>query len=262
MLNPLLYLYAALNQFFFPMRSSIAWKGRSYLEKPVGTLLHLSDPQRKIIRHLNEKYPARFEEIVNERNALRNYHLLHLFDQIAEKWNWRPAKGGRLVDVGSKNFYYAPAIHAFFNPGQLTGIELDGFHLYRGFYTNASCANYYVKQLPNTAYNAINFKDYHEPVDGIVWLFPFVMKEDVVTWYLPLNAFEPDVLFQHARDILMPTGFIFMMNTDLEEFSLAGELLRSVGFEQKGLEVYDQGLLPKEITPYISLWGLRITTTR
>ena len=253
-MNPLLYLYAGLNQIFFSLRSRIAWEGRRYVEKPVETLRHLSDRQRGMIRHLNEKYPIRFEETLNEQNALRNYHLLHLFDEVSERFHWMPSAASRLIDVGSKNFYYAPAIHTFFNPSQFVGIELDGFHLYRGFYTNASCANYYAKQIPNTTYQVTNFKNYHASVDGIVWLFPFVLKEDVVTWYLPLHAFEPMTLFQHVREILSPMGFIFMMNTDLEEFSLAESFLRRIGLTQKGLEVYENGLLPKKITPYISLW--------
>jgi hypothetical protein len=253
-MNPLFYLYAGLNQIFFSIRSALAWEGRRYQEKPAGTLRHLSDGQRAIIGHLNKKYPARFEAFLNKQNALRNYHLLHLLDQVSERFHWRPKEGARLLDVGSKNFYYAPALHAFFMPRQFVGIELDGFHMYRGFYTNLSYANYYEKQISNTAYRVMNFKDYHAAVDGMIWLFPFVLKEDVVTWYLPLHAFEPMALFQHARNILAPEGFIFMMNTDVEEFSLSADFLRRIGFSQQGLEVYENGLLPKKITPYISLW--------
>jgi len=250
----LLFFYAGLNWVFFSIRSSLHWYGRHYQEKPAGTLSQLSDRQSVIIRHLHRQYPARFEETLNEQNAVRNYHLLHLFDQVSERFHWKPKEGERIIDIGSKNFYYAPAVHTFFKPRQFVGIELDGFHLYRGFYTNASYADYYAKQIPNTVYQVMNFKDYHEPVDGIVWLFPFVLQEDVLTWYLPRNAFEPMALFQHAREILCPTGFLFVVNTDMEEFTLTKEFLCRIGFKQKGLEIYENGLLPKKITPYVSLW--------
>lgn len=253
-MTPLLYLYDALNRLFFPLRSKLAWRGRDYHETPVGTLPHCSDRDRLIIDGLKAKYDVRFEAFLNEVNALRNYHLLGLFDAVSSRFNWKPDGGLRLMDVGSKNFYYASAIHAFFKPKVLTGIELDGFHLYRGFYSNASYADFYIKTLPDTTYQVMNFKDYRLSVDGIVWLFPFVLKEDVVSWYLPLGAFEPELLFRHARAILAPNGFVFMINTEEEEFVLASDLLRRAGFSRRGFTIYSEGLLPKKITPHVSLW--------
>jgi hypothetical protein len=252
--NPFFYLHAGLNQLFFPLRSAIGWKGRRYIEKPAGMLPDLSNRQQGIINNLKQQYGVAFEASLNEVNTLRNYHWLHLMDEIAEQFQWKPPAGIRLVDVGSKNFYYAPALHAFFRPKQLVGIEIDGYHLYRGFYSNASMGDYYAKTLSNTAYQTMNFKAYHTPVDGIVWFFPFVLKEDVVQWYLPLETFEPGLLFCHARRILSPGGFLFMVNTGEDEFLVAKELLCQAGFSEKGIAVYSDGLLPKKIIPYVSLW--------
>lgn len=253
-MNPLFYLYAGINQIFFPLRSAIGWKGRAYHEQAAETIPPVSDPQNEIIQHLRSKYAVRFEASLNAVNTLRNYHLLHMFDQVAERFCWTPGDAARIVDVGSKNFYYAASMQAFFKPKQLTGIELDGFHMYRGFYTNASYASFYAAQLPHTTYHVMNFKDYHEPVDGIVWFFPFILKEDVVTWYLPLNQFEPMALFGHAGKILSPGGFLLMVNTGEDEFTPASHLLKQAGFVQQGVDVYTDGLLPKRITPYVSLW--------
>ncbi len=253
-MSPLLAFYAALNQIFFPIRRKMAWRGRRYHEEPAGALLHLSNRERSIINGLKEKYAVQFERSLNEGNTLRNYHLLHLFDEAASRFHWKPPIGQRVLDVGSKTFYYAPGMHAFFKPNRLVGLEMDGFHLYRGFHSNASYADFYIQTLSNTTSQVMNFKDYGETVDGIVWLFPFVLKEDLVQWYLPLSAFEPELLFQHARTILAPNGFVFMMNTGEDEFSLASASLHRAGFLQKGVAIYSEGLLPKKIIPVVSLW--------
>ena len=191
---------------------------------------------------------------MNAVNALRNYHLLALLNDVSGQFYWYPRPGLRIVDVGSKNFYYAQALHAFFEPQSFVGIELDGWHLYRGFYTNASYADFYIKPLPNTNYQVMNFKSYHQPTDGIVWCFPFVIKEDVLDWYLPLHTFEPETLFHHAAEILSPKGFMFMINSGEDEFEIASDLLCRAGFSQAGMTVYSDGLLTKKITPTVSLW--------
>ena len=257
-MTPLLYFYAGINRLFFSIRQKKKWQGRKYVEKPIGILSNLTDAQSAIISFLKEKYAVRFETFLNETNALRNYHLLYLLDQVFPPFQGTPPQKNsieRLIDVGSKNFYYAPALHAFFKPKQLTGIELDGFHLYRGFYSNASYAQYYAKSVPNTDYRAMNFVDFDKPVDGIVWFYPFVMKEDVVSWYLPLEMFEPQRLFDHAREILSKDGFLLMTNTDEVEFALAEGFMQKAGFSKKGEVVYVGGLLEKKITPFVSLWS-------
>ncbi len=262
-MNPLLYVLAGLNALFFSLRNRVRWRGRRYHEKPAGSLPNLTPPQRLIVQGLRDQYNVHFEAFLNERNALRNYYLLHLLDQVAETWGWgsddgaSSLKGRRVVDVGSKNFYYAPALHAFFQPSHLAGVELDGFHLYRGLYTNASYADFYIKTLPNSAYHVMNLTAYHEPVDILVWFFPFVFKEDVVSWYLPLNCFEPKTLFQHARQILSEEGVLLMVNTGEEEWTVASDLLHQVGFSQRGWIPAFEGLWSKVITPSISLWSVR-----
>ncbi len=253
-MTPLSYLQAVLNQLFFPIRTKIAWKGRPYYEKPIGTLPPQTDRNQTIINTLRKRYGVQFETNHNLTNTLRNYHLLRLFDEVSTQFNWKPPKGKRIIDIGSKTFYYASAIHSFFAPSRLVGIEIDGFHLYRGFYSNASYAEFYIQQLENTTYEVKNFKTYQEEVDGIIWQFPFLIKEDVLEWYLPLNRFEPERLFQQASKILSKNGFIFMVNSGEDEFIPASDSLRRLGFVQKGVIIYKEGLLPKEIEPYISLW--------
>lgn len=242
------------NSFFFKLRNRLKLTRIHYYEKPCRKFSNLSHLNLKKITRLKEKYHVSFEDALHEANALESYHLLDLLDQAKEKLRFRPKAGQRLIDVGSKNFYYVRALQAYFQPKSLVGVELDAYKMYRNFHTRFSAARFYIQDFENTSYEHMNFMDYNERVEGVSWFLPFVVPYPLVKWTLPLSEFQPERLFEKAFEILEGNGWLLMMNQGKAEWQEAERIAKSVGFQFKGVFACKETLLKRSVTPYLSYW--------
>ena len=68
---------------------------------------------------------------MNAATSTNNYEYLDILDRAwADSGLQRPA-GGVVCDVGSASFWYAAALHAFFRPRELVGVEVEGHRLFK-----------------------------------------------------------------------------------------------------------------------------------
>ncbi len=255
-LSPLLHLRSAVNAIFFQLRRRRrgAWAKKPYFEVPALALETVTPEQKKIIKDLRNKYGIKFELNLNEPNSLENYHYLHLFDQFTLKSGWKPDVGKEWVDVGCKNFYYAQALHAYFKPEKLTGIELDAYPIYNDLQTRSSYADFYVTQVKNTHFLAMDFCEYAPKCDGITFLYPFVVPEPLVKWSLPLSEFKPEALFRQAYSTLRPGGSLLMINQGESEFEAASRYAKTANFNLKHRVELSETLLARALPPVVSVW--------
>lgn len=254
MMNPLFHLHAGLNRFFFRCRNRFRLGRKHYVEKPAEALPALSEIQQEIIGGLKERYGVCFEKSLNAGNALENYHLLDLLDRFPKIPPWPLPHHLAILDVGSKNFYYASTLHHFFKPAKLTGLEIDAYRIYRDWQTRLSYARYYIRDLPEVSYEVGDFMDWSGEVNVVLFFFPFVVPDPLVNWGLPLTLFKPKELFVKASRVLKPKGYLFMVNHGEEEFEAAKTLALEAGFAPRGFRNHADGLLTRSIPPQVSLW--------
>ncbi len=145
----------------------------------------------------------------------------------------------RVVDVGSKNFNYAFALERFFRRYgtagggvSLLGVEVDGHVVYRDLYARCDYADAYAKQTgnPRVGYRVADFctTPFEEPSDITTLLFPFVTRQALVRWGLPVRFFEPERLLQRALETT-PQGHLLVFSQTESERDTLVELLSRLG---------------------------------
>ena len=252
---PFLRLRSAYYRWWYEISQGFTWSRRNYREEPAQTLpVSLSAEQQQSIQRLQLKYDVKFEDQFASSTALENYEYLDLFDQAQDQLNWQLAYGQELVDVGSLNFYYAPALHAYFHPRRLSGIELEGYRVYTNLYNRFEYAQCYIRPYPNTSYTVMDFCDYSGTVDGITCFYPFVIPEPLIAWRLPLKVFRPQRLFEQIFRSLKTKGFLLMMNHGEEEVQVAFTLAQHSGLKLQCPPLPVSPLFPRAEVPYVSLW--------
>lgn len=245
---------AAINRVVFPIRRRMTWGRRSYCEAPAQTLPLLTPHQQMRVQHLQQHYGVRFEAHLNAGNSLESYALLDQFQRAQQYFAWQPPTGQCVLDVGSRNFYYARALQAAWQPVRLTGIELDGYRLYENFHTRASHAAHYIRELPQAEFLVQDLLDYHRPADGVLLQYPFIVPEPLLHYGLPLSELKPRALLTHAARLLPAGGWLWMINKYPEEFSHARDILQEARLRMHGRLVDTDGLIPRETPPIVSLW--------
>lgn len=253
-----LHLESFINQFFFKLRSHLKLSRRNYQETPCldlsrGTVRRAPTTLRRITA-LKQKYDVAFEKIFDETNTLENYHFLDLLDQAKTKLNFHPDAYQKIIDVGCKNFFYAGALHTFFKPDKLIGIEIDAYKMYHNGHTRFSYATHYIQNFKNTEFIANDFLNVMERVDGITMFLPFVTEFPLVKWSLPLTLLKPQQIFHHAHKILNPQGWLLMMNQNKEESLIAKEFANAAGFTLKAGFSCREPLMPRPAFPQVSWW--------
>lgn len=147
-----------------------------------------------------------------------------------------------ILDIGSKNWFYAEGEYNFFKYNDhekdisLTGIELDAYRLYTNLYSRLDYASYFIRNLENTRYIAGDFTHHKGNYDYITWFFPFVTKEPLLYWGLPLKFFKPDAMLEHAYSLLKPHGTLIIVNQGEKESIEQENLLKSLNipYSKKG----------------------------
>lgn len=203
-----------MNQLHFKIRNiiKIQKKGKINTFEP-----------KKRIDILEKEHELRTKyEIENWRNispAHEYYVSLHYLSILE---TFLPAqKIKHVIDVGSKNFFYAAVMSEYFKKMdsgvRLTGIELDGYRRYENWFTRAEYANHYIKDLPNTTYIVGDYLESKEKADVITMFLPFMTLEPLINWGLPKEKFVPLALMKHAWEQVESGGTILVVNQEKEE---------------------------------------------
>jgi SAM-dependent methyltransferase len=144
----------------------------------------------------------------------------------------------RALDVGSKDFCYATALHRWLRHGhtgapravQLDGIEIDGHPVYRDGYARADHAEAYAREAGDgVRYRVEDFlASADRNVDVVLFCYPFVLRYALRRWGLPGRHFAPESLFRRAADALRPGGLLVVVNHTQEEHRRLREILAAV----------------------------------
>lgn len=236
------------------LRNQMKLGRKKYRPKPILHLnqLNLAVAELATCTQLKEKYKVHFESFCEAIFCLENYHLLFVLDQIVQKFSFRP-QNQVLVDVGSQSFYYAPALHYFFQPQKLAGIELDGYRIYRSFQTRSSYANFFANKFKNTSYLVKNFLDYQERADLFLFIYPFVTRQRVKSWRLPAWHYQPEKLFSHAKNLIKSDGKILIINHGSEEYQATKKMMEELKMQQV-FHFRSENLAPRSLSVEVSLW--------
>lgn len=198
-------------------------------------LFELLDEQRKKIAlekeiHFYNHYNLKdLKNSSTKRNYLENLYILEL---LQNQLDLTKAKNNiSILDIGSKNWFYAKGEYQFFKNHSfkksitLTGIEIDAYRVYSSFYSRYDSAQNNIKGLNNANYISGDLLNHFDKYDYITWFFPFLTKEPLLYWGLPLDFYKPKQLLLHAFSLLNKNGTMIIMNQGEEEYIIQKTLL-------------------------------------
>ena len=248
------HLRSGYHALWYRLGEGLKWSRGLYRETPVGYLSQFSGKRLARIAVLQRRFDVRFEHQYSAVTAIKNYDYLDILDQAWTFWGKPRPVGGLMHDVGSSNFWYARALHAFFAPASLIGVEMEGYRIYSNGYSRWDYAQGYVADLPRTSFKVIDYRHYADPAETIITWFPFVSAQPVLAWRMPLRVLSPRALFGRVADNLRPAGLFVMINQGLEEASIAFDLCRRVGFVFEGSCEVQTVVRYRRILPVVSWW--------
>ena len=246
--TPLLYALTPLNAASFSMRRALSWsRGAVQPQNEAKTELfsHAGAQAARLAsreQQLRKRYRLeRLFEASTARVYRENLYVLDLLDRHAGDGAVRELSAlpkVRAIDVGSQDFRYAFALARFLGAAKrevwLTGIEIDGHHVYSDLHSRKDHAEAFAGQVDGARvdYEVADFLAHRESnVDVVFFFFPFVLEYALVRWGLPRKHFGPKRIFQHAFDSLRPGGTVIIMNHTEAERQKQLELLTECGFE-------------------------------
>ncbi|MDD3419864.1 MAG: hypothetical protein PHE78_04600 [Candidatus Gastranaerophilales bacterium] len=194
---------------------------------------------------LLKKYKLyKFKESSTKQTYLENLYILELLEDYL-----KPERKNALsvLDIGSKNWSYAKAEHAFFakfirhvefwkresdaktyikkEQGlTLDGIEVDAHRVYADFYSRKNAAEYYIQDLKGANYIVGDLMDHQGEYDFIVWVLPFVLERPHSLWGLPKKLFKPKEMLQKAYNSLKDGGTMLIVNQGQDEYEMQQKL--------------------------------------
>jgi hypothetical protein len=240
--------------FWFALSRRIRWSRGRFLEKPAGELdLDPDDAYR--VEGLRSRYGVRFEQSMGRRSSTINYEYLDILDRAWERWEQHLPRGGVVCDVGCASFWYAAALHAFFRPQRLIGVEIEGHRLFRDGRARIDYALGYLAHLPNAEFIVADYAKFDQPADTITAWFPFVTSSAILAWRLPLSLLKPDALFSMVKHNLRSDGLFVMVNHGPSEAQIAAACCTAAGFNVQGQWVHSGSLSRyRAVSPVVSLW--------
>lgn len=249
-------LHRLLNPLFFALRSRIRWSRPGYRIARPGVQISYTGGTRRSFDVLCAAYPAVQTWIgeMDEELFRRNVLVLDWLDQFARQAGifWQP---GPWLDIGSKNFDYAYAFRAVQEKGgsghaPLTGIELDGYRVYRDWHSRYDYAMYHAGRTRST-YIVGDALEEKLPVARIVTLlFPFVFAEPLLLWGLSPRAYRPQNLYERALTLTEPGGMLLITNQGEWEAEESRKLLQSCQDKNADLEIIEVGKMKCRVETY------------
>ncbi len=201
----------------------------TYHEAPALALTAVDAVQAERIARLQSRYQAGFEQHLSAATSLNNYEYLDILDAAWSAWGLAPQGGGELCDVGSANFWYAPALQAFFRPERLLGVEIEGHRRYRDGHTRRDYAAGYLARWPNARLLIADYAGLEQPADFITAWFPFVTAPAILAWRLPLAMLAAESLLRRIRSNLRREGVFLMVNHGSAEAAVAARYCDAAG---------------------------------
>lgn len=186
----------------------------------------------------------------NEKLLFHNYlENLYTYDILEQCLNKQPSDCTKILDIGSKNWFYAKGEYHFFksfvqNPC-LDGVEIDAFRLYSNLYSRYETAKFYTKNLKNTNYIAGDLLSINDTYDYIIWFLPFVTIEPLKYWGLPEKYFMPEKLLYHAFSLLKNGGQMLIVNQGEKEAAVQKQL-----FEKLNIKYTEKGIVKSRFLEY------------
>jgi len=181
-------------------------------------------------RSLPEGFEIPESELKFQKELREFFDLLGVKDLLIN-----PKPHWVVCDVGTKNFSIAPVIDRLFieknHAVKIHGIEIDGYRRLRNFYTRADYARYFAQKAREAAFHPMDFLEFTEKVDAVFLLNPFVTKEPLLAWGLPLGLLKPAEMFSHAYGLLKEKkGFMVLGCPSEEEMEVASQYALKAGF--------------------------------
>lgn len=250
-------LRSGYHALWYRLGERLRWSRGTYCERPVERLAGLSRGQQARIELLRRRFAVRFEAHCAALTALKNYDYLDLLDQAWMAYGQPRPTGGVVHDVGASNFWYARALHTFFQPVELTGIEVEGYRIYSDGYSRWDYAQGYVQGLPGARFVVADYVAYAAPADMIVASYPFVTPAPLLAWRMPLRLFAPQALLDRIASNLNRGGFLVMINHGPEEAECAAGFCREAGLVFRSACQPRALLRARRLAPIISIWSRR-----
>lgn len=214
------------NNIDFFLRNKFIFSRTNYNEKNEDkSNLFNENSQKNQFKYLSNKYNLKILNEMSIQNYLENLYSLSVLDKYFSTQN---KQNLNILDIGSKNWSYAPSEYIFFNNFcsdiQLNGIELDAYRVCRNLYTRLEIAKYHIKNLKNTEYLVSDLLEHNQKYDYIIWYLPFITKYPLVKWGLPLKYFKPLEMLKHAYNLLNDNGELLIINQGEEEYNIQQNL--------------------------------------
>lgn len=227
------------NNFDFFLRKKIKISRKNYYEPNESKdELEFSDEEVKLETELIHKYNLEYyrnnSTIIN---YCQNLYLLSIFDKY---FNVSTDNKLSVLDIGSKNWYYAPAEYYYFKKHSeqlsLDGVEIDAYRLYSNFYNRFETAKFHIKNLEGAKYIPDDLMNINKKYDYIIWILPFVLIQPLRYWGLPDKYFQPQELFNHAYSLLNKNGKMLIINQTKEEYEAQQTILNGLDSFSKKLD--------------------------
>lgn len=249
-------LRSGYHAMWYRLGEGLCWSRGVYRERPAGYLNHLSGCQQAKIAMLRRRFEVRFEQEAEHLTALKRYDYLDILEQAWSAWERPRSVGGVMHDVGSSNFWYASVLQAFFQPNELTGVEVEGYRIYYNGYSRWDYARGYVHDLPNTHFVIGDYARFEQQADVVTAWYPFVSPAPVLAWRMPLSLFSPLELFRRVALNLKANGLFVMVNQGEEEATAAAVWCGEAGLKFRNSCELRATLRRRRIHPVVSCWSL------
>jgi hypothetical protein len=247
-------LRSGFHRFWYEALQALGWSRGTVRERRVRTFYDLIPSQRSRIEELVINYGTPFEVDYFPETAFINYAHLDLLDRARQALNWPIPKKPRVCDLGSANFAYAAALHTFFQPAELVGVEVEGCHLFYNGRSRIDYARNHIHNLPDTQYVIADYRHYTRRADIITAWYPFVTPKPLLAWGLSLGLFNPGALFAQVAHNLNIGGLFVMINNSSDEAVMARGIAEDVGLVCSGQYVHEASLRSKEQLSVLTLW--------
>ncbi len=247
-------LRSGYHRVWYESSQALRWSRGNFRERSTGTLTALTEAQCRRVDELATIYHRRFEATLPPETAFLNYAYLDLLDCAKQALKWSVPTEQHVCDLGSANFSYAAALHAFFHPTRLVGVEVDGHRLYCNGHSRIDYARGHIHDLPHTDYVVADYRRYEQASQLVAAWFPFVTPQPLLAWRLPLSLFDPSAILAQVAKNLIFGGTFVMVNHSPGEARVAHHLVEATGLVCQGHYVHERPLRPRPQPAVLTLW--------
>jgi hypothetical protein len=246
-------LRSGYHRLLYEASQALRWSRGPFRERSKEPL-HLTPIQQERTDELAKAYRSGFEQSLSPETALLNYSYLDILDRARHALDWPVPLNQRVCDVGSGNFAYAAALHAFFHPTRLAGVEIDGHRLYGNGRSRIDYAHGHIQDLPQTEYVITDYRQFTRQADIITAWYPFVTPKPLLAWQLPLSLFNPAALFAQVANNLVIGGTFVMINHHAAEAEVARGIAEDVGLVCAGHLLHTTPFRARTADPVLTIW--------